>query len=154
MGGSDERQYNSPNIDLPVGQLGRTIYEEHPEYHNSLDNKEFMKLSQLELSCKKIFGYLNEIEKLNIYQNTNGYGESFLSKHNLYPTINSNTTRTENSGDALKDGKKQQKTVMYILSYSDGLNSTEDIAMLLEEDLDYVNEVAKILEDRKLISKI
>ena len=68
--------------------------------------------------------------------------------------MNSNTTRTENSGDALKDGKKQQKTVMYILSYSDGLNSTEDIAQMLEEDPNYVNEVAKMLKDRKLISKI
>lgn len=154
MGGSDERQYNSPNIDLPVGQLGRTIYEEHPEYHNSLDNKEFMDISQLELSCKEILSYIKEIEKLDIYQNSNGYGESFLSKHNLYPTMNSNTTRTENSGDALKDGKKQQKTVMYLLSYSDGLNSTEDIAVLLEEDSNYVNEVAKMLKNRKLLRKI
>jgi len=154
MGGSDERQYNSPNIDLPVGQLGRTIYEEHPEYHNSLDNKDFMKLSQLELSCKEILSYINEIEKLDIYQNSNGYGESFLSKHNLYPTMNSNTTRTENSGDALKDNKKQQKTVMYILSYSDGLNSTKHIAQLIDEEVSYVNLVAKLLEEKKLIKRI
>lgn len=153
MGGSDERQYNSPKINLPVGQLGRTIYEEHPEYHNSLDTKEFMELSQLELSCKEILSYINEIEKLHIYQATNGYGESFLSKHNLYPTVNSNTTRIENSGDALKDGKKQQKTVMYILSYSDGLNSTEDIAQMFGEEVSYVNLVAKLLEEKKLIKR-
>lgn len=154
MGGSDERQYNSPNINLPVGQLGRTIYEEHPEYHNSLDTKKFMELSQLELSCEEILGYIYEIEKLEIYQNSNGYGESFLSKHNLYPTINSNTTRTENSGDVLKDGKKQQRTVMYLLSYSDGLNSTEDIAQIIGEEVDYVNLVAKMLKEKKLIEKI
>lgn len=154
MGGSDERQYNSPNIDLPVGQLGRTIYEEHPEYHNSLDNKGFMDISQLELSCKEIVSYINEIEKLDIYRNSNGYGESFLSKHNLYPTINSNTTRTENSGDAIKDDKKQQKTVMYLLSYSDGLNSTENIAQMVGEEVSYVNLVAKLLEEKKLIKRI
>lgn len=154
MGGSDERQYNSPKINLPIGQLGRTIYEEHPEYHNSLDNKEFMQLSQLELSCEEILGYINEIEKLEIYQNSNGFGESFLSNHNLYPTINSNITRAENSGDALKDGKKQQKTVMYLLNYSDGFNSTEDIAQIIGEEVDYVNAVAKILEGKKLITRI
>ncbi len=154
MGGSDERQYNSPEINLPVGQLGRTIYEEHPEYHNSLDNKEFMNLSQLELSCNEILDYLLEIENLNIYKTTNGYGESFLSKHNLYPTMNSNATRTENSGDTLKDGKKQQKTVMYLLSYSDGLNSTEDIAQMIGEEINYVNSVAKLLEEKNLIEKI
>ena len=154
MGGSDERQYNSSKINLPVGQLGRTIYEEHPEYHNSLDNKEFMDISQLKLSCKEILSYLLEIEKLHIYQATNGYGESFLSKHNLYPTMNSNTTRAENSGDALKDGKKLQRTVMYLLNYSDGLNSTEDIAQFIDEEVDYVNSVAEMLEEKKLIAKI
>jgi aminopeptidase-like protein len=67
--------------------------------------------------------------------------------------MNSNTTRTENSGDALKDGKKQQKTVMYILSYSDGLNSTEDIAQMIGEEVYYVNLVAKLLEEKKLIKR-
>lgn len=154
MGGSDERQYNSPKINLPVGQLGRTIYEEHPEYHNSLDNKEFMDISQVELSCEEILGYLLEIENLNIYKVTNGYGEPFLSKHNLYPSINSNTTRKEDSGDRLKDGKRQQRAVMFLLSYSDGLNSTTDIANLINENTDYVDAVAQSLEEKKLIEKI
>ena len=154
MGGSDERQYNSPKINLPVGQLGRTIYEEHPEYHNSLDNKEFMDFSQLELSCKQILNYLLEIEELSIYKTTNGYGEPFLSRYKLYPTINSNITRTENSEDSLKDGKRQQKVVMFILNYSDGLNSTTDIANLINENVEYINAVAKILEEKKLIKKV
>jgi len=154
MGGSDERQYNSPKINLPVGQLGRTIYEEHPEYHNSLDNKEFMDFAQLELSCKQILKYLLEIEELSIYKTTNGYGEPFLSRYKLYPTINSNITRTENSEDSLKDGKRQQKVIMFLLNYSDGLNSTTDIANLINENLEYINAVAKILEEKKLIKKV
>ena len=49
--GSDERQYCSGELNLPVGQISRTIYHQYRQYHTSKDDKKFMNIKQI---CKSI----------------------------------------------------------------------------------------------------
>ena len=54
--GSDERQYGSPGINLPVGSLMKTPYGDFPQYHTSADNLDFVKPEGLSDSFSK---YMN-----------------------------------------------------------------------------------------------
>ena len=59
--GSDERQYNFPGVDLNIGSLMRTKYQEFDEYHTSADNLQFISQENLEkshkmyINCKMFF---------------------------------------------------------------------------------------------------
>ncbi|MCX7729307.1 MAG: DUF4910 domain-containing protein, partial [Bacteroidia bacterium] len=83
-GGSDERQYCSPAFNLPVGSLMRTPYREFPEYHTSLDNKDFISFQSIQESIEMYFNIMLTLEVNEKYLNTMPYGEQQLSKRGLY----------------------------------------------------------------------
>jgi aminopeptidase-like protein len=140
--GSDERQYCSPGFNLPMGQIARTVYGRYPEYHTSLDNKQFMNIATVALSASYIERILKRAEISWTYRNLAPYGEPQLGRRDLFPNLNSPASRGQSS-DRLSDERQFLKRSMMILNYSDGSNSMIDIAArcgCAVEDLEQVIE--------------
>jgi aminopeptidase-like protein len=141
--GSDERQYCSPGFDLPVGSIARSMYNTYPQYHSSLDNKEFIDMGTLAESvsmCEQICRVLEADEK---YLNQIMMCEPNLGRRGLYPTLGG---RNITNQDIL--------SMNWLLNYSDGNHSLLDIARLSRVSIRELKEIAEKLVNAGLLAKI
>ncbi len=107
--GSDERQYNSPGIDLKISSIFRTKYGEYPEYHTSLDNFNLVTLKGC-VGGFKVARKSIEILLQRIYPTFKIMCEPQMGKRGLYPTLST------------KDKTKENKSYRNFLQYADGTN--------------------------------
>ena len=149
-GGSDERQFCSPGFNLPIANICRDVYGEYKEYHNSLDNKEFMGIDSLILSINRLENLLLDFELEYPFERYEPRGEPQLGKRNLYPNINSQQT-WEASADNIFDGKDLRKSIMWILSYADGSHSLQDIHSLSGCNMRSLKYASNLLLKNRLI---
>ena len=84
--GSDERQYNSPGVDLPVCVLCRSKFGKYPEYHTSLDDMSLISPKGLYGSYCLMTQILLSLQYYGYYQ-VKCLCEPQLGKRGLYPTI-------------------------------------------------------------------
>lgn len=83
--GSDERQYCSPRMNLPVVSIMRSKYHEYPEYHTSADDLSFISQQGLSESVE-IYRRCIQVLETNVVPHTATVGEPHLSSRGLYPT--------------------------------------------------------------------
>lgn len=148
--GSDERQYCSPGFDWPMGQAARTVYGQYAGYHNSLDTKEFMDIGRLVNSIDGLEELLQMAEIGGRFVNLSPHGEPQLGRRNLYPTINHAPSWTQSS-DELTDQRHLLKSLLWILSGSDGETDMITIAERLGADLRDLRPAIEILEREGLL---
>jgi aminopeptidase-like protein len=116
--GSDERQYCSPGIDLPVSSVMRSKYGTYPEYHTSLDNLEFVTSVGLEKAFDVYQKIIEVIEADCILKNLI-LCEPKMSDRGLRPAISK--VGSSYSG----------KDMMNLIAYADGEMSLLEIAELI-----------------------
>ena len=136
--GSDERQYNSPGIDLKISSIFRTKYGEYSEYHTSLDNFNLVTTK----GCAGGFNVARksiEILLERIYPKCRVMCEPQMGKRGLYPTLSK------------KNEKKLTRSYMDFLQYADGTNSLEKISNLIKLDFKSVKKIYMILLKNNLL---
>lgn len=140
--GSDERQYCSPGIDLPVCGFSRSKYGEYPEYHTSEDNLNLVSEKGLKNSFEVMKSIINKFEKdynWNNFPKNNILCEPNLGKRNLYPTISQ------------KKDYKNLNLRMDLIAYSDGKKNLYEISKIIKQPLNKINSELKILKRKKII---
>ena len=139
--GSDERQYCSPGVDLPVASIMRTRYNSYPEYHTSLDDLTLVTPRGLEGGFDAIRKTIELIEHNHTYQATT-LCEPQLGKRGLYPTLS-----TRGAGYAVRD-------MTNVLAYADGTRDLIDLADHIGISADEAMENAAKLVSAGLLKEV
>ncbi len=139
--GSDERQYCSPLIDLPVASIMRSKYGTYPEYHTSLDNFDLVTPSGLQGAFNMLRRCVEVLERNYTYRAIFPC-EPQLGKRGLYPTLSKRS-----SADNIK-------TVTNVLAYADGRHDLIALAERINGDALDCAEIAEMLLARQLLERV
>jgi len=138
--GSDERQFCSPGVELPLASIFRTKYGEFPEYHNSLDNFNLVTIKGLEggykIAKQAILNINNKILPVSKY-----LCEPQLGKRGLYKLLSK-----KNNVDSQDCWK-----ILDFLQFADGKNDLNKIGKYIKLDKTKINKLYKFLLEKKLI---
>lgn len=136
--GSDERQYCSPGVDLPVSSVMRSKYATYPEYHTSLDNLNFVTCTGL---AEAFAAHQKIIEALesDCVPVCKVLCEPKMSDRGLRPT-------TGKAGSV-----NSSREMMNLLAYADGTHTLLQIAEMIDVPVSKLREIAESLVSLDLL---
>lgn len=140
--GSDERQYNSPGVDLPVCSVMRSKYGTYAGYHTSLDNLDLVSPAGLTGAYEALLEMIKLIEENRNYQ-TNCLGEPQLSKRGLNPTVSTPKSYTA-----------EVKTMRNFIAYADGQNDLIDISNKIKAPVWELYPIIEKLKQADLLTEV
>ncbi len=134
---SDERQYCSPLINLPVCCFSKS--KNYPEYHTNLDNFNVVTETGLQQSFN-VFKDIIDAFETDLYPKTKINCEPNLGSRNLYPTL---------SQKGIYDNEIKNR--MNLIAYASGQNDIFKISNLLNQSLDKTCKELKILKSKNIL---
>ncbi len=134
---SDERQYCSPLINLPVCCFSKS--KNYPEYHTNLDNFKVVTEKGLQQSFN-VFKDIIDAFEIDLYPKTKINCEPNLGSRNLYPTL---------SQKGIYDNEIKNR--MNLIAYASGQNDIFKISNLLNQSLDETCKELKILKSKNIL---
>ena len=126
--GSDERQYCSPLVNLPMCAVCRSKYEEYPEYHTSADDLTVVSPDGLQGAFDMLRKCIDMLEYNNKYRITVPC-EPQLGKRGLYPTI------------SYKGSHDYVNILTAFIAYSNGKHDLIDVSNRIKADIDTLKPI-------------
>jgi len=142
--GSDERQYCSPAMDLPMGVFCRTRFSDYPEYHTSADNLSYVSSKGLNDSLSSLKLIVDCLE-LGGHPVVNTVGEPQLGRYGLYSTLSQYSSQNHFTS------RSTDRCVLDVIAFCNGKRSVFEISLLTKLSLDFVYEIINILIEKDLV---
>ncbi len=139
--GGDERQFNSPGFNLPVGTLQRTPHAEYDGYHTSADSLDRMSADGMADAVRTLLAVVDVLDTDRTMVNRSPYGEPQLGRRGLYRT----------SGGAVAT-PADERALLWVLNQSDGATSLLDIAAASGLAYPVIRRAAERLEQVELLA--
>lgn len=136
--GSDERQYCSPLMDLPVALMMRSKFGEYPEYHTSKDDLGVISPHGLAGSFT-LYSHAITLLEGNDFVRATQPCEPQLGKRGLYPTVST------------RDSYKVAQAMVDVLAHADGRLDILDLADAIDQNAGTVLDICATLEREGLL---
>lgn len=138
--GHDERQYCSPDFDLPIGCFMRSQHGTYLEYHASADDPEFVRPDALAGSFATCLAILGVIEANRTHVNWSPKGEPQLGRRGLYRAM---------GGEP--DPGALEMAFLSVLNLSDRTRDLLDVAVRSQLDFVLATRGAELLRQADLL---
>lgn len=150
--GSDERQYCSALMNLPVVSISRTMagFDKYASYHTQADNQQEFSLDSVVDSALKIFDVLQAYSIHQQYVTAQYIGEPQLGKYNLYPSINNFNVGIKRM--ASRYSNISLPNILSLLNFANGTLSIWELAKILKISLYELMDLLRTLESKHLIA--